>query len=68
LVRRYSGQLGFLIGAYALRATAATNALDHQADIANLQECLGHANIAATRIYDHRRTRPEDSPTFKVAY
>src|ERR1700677_2939709 len=33
LVRRYSGQLGFLIGAHALRATAATNALDHQADI-----------------------------------
>jgi hypothetical protein len=25
-------------------------------------------NVAATRIYDHRRTRPEDSPTFKVAY
>ena len=23
---------------------------------------------ATTRIYDHRRTRPEDSPTFKVAY
>ena len=21
-----------------------------------------------TRIYNHRRTRPEDSPTFKVAY
>ena len=51
-----------------LRATAATNALDHQADIAKVQEWLGHANIATTRIYDHRRTRPEDSPTFKVAY
>jgi integrase/recombinase XerD len=68
LVRFYSGQLGFLIGAHALRATAATNALDHQADIAKVQEWLGHANIATTRIYDHRRTRPEDSPTFKVAY
>jgi site-specific recombinase XerD len=68
LVRTYSAQLGFLIGAHALRATAATNALDHQADIAKVQEWLGHANIATTRIYDHRRTRPEDSPTFKVAY
>jgi hypothetical protein len=29
---------------------------------------LGHTNIATTRIYDHRKTRPEDSPTFKVAY
>src|SRR4051794_41835640 len=50
------------------RATAATNALDHQADIAKVQEWLGHANIATRRIYDHRRTRPEDSPTFKVSY
>jgi integrase/recombinase XerD len=68
LVRAYSALLGFEIGAHALRATAATNALDHQADIAKVQEWLGHANIATTRIYDHRRTRPEDSPTFKVAY
>jgi integrase len=55
-------------GAHALRATAATNALDHQADIAKVQEWLGRANIATTRIYDHRKTRPEDSPTFKAAY
>ncbi len=68
LVRRYSAALGFEIGAHALRATAATNALDHQADIAKVQEWLGHANIATTRIYDHRKTRPEDSPTFKVSY
>ena len=68
IVRAYSGALGFKIGAHALRATAATNALDHQADIAKVQEWLGHANIATTRIYDHRKTRPEDSPTFKVRY
>jgi integrase len=66
LVMGYSGELGFLIDAHALRATAATNALDHQADIAKVQEWLGHANIATTRIYDHRRTRPEDSPPFKA--
>jgi integrase len=68
LVKAYSIELGFEIGAHALRATAATNALDHQADIAKVQEWLGHANIATTRIYDHRKTRPEDSPTFKVNY
>jgi len=60
----YSAALGFEIGAHALRATAATNALDHEADIAKVQEWLGHSNIAMTRIYDHRKTRPEDSPTF----
>ena len=53
---------------HALRATAATNALDHQADIAKVQEWLGHANISTTRIYDPPKTRPEDSPTFKVNY
>jgi integrase/recombinase XerD len=68
LVRGYSAHPGFEIGAHALRATAAANALDHQADIAKVQEWLGHANIATTRIYDHRKTRPEDSPTFKVNY
>lgn len=56
------------LGPHALRATAATNALEHQSDIAKVQEWLGHANIATTRIYDRRSMRPEDSPTFKVAY
>ncbi len=56
------------IAPHALRATAATNALDHEADIAKVQEWLGHANIATTRIYDRRKMRPEDSPTFKVSY
>lgn len=68
LVRAYSAALGFQIGAHALRATASTNALDHDADIAKVQEWLGHANISTTRLYDRRKTRPEDSPTFKVTY
>ena len=68
IVRRYSEALGFEIGAHALRATAATNALDHQADIVKVREWLGHAHIATTRVYDPRKTRPEDRPTFKVAY
>ena len=56
------------VAPHALRATAATNALDHEADIAKVQEWLGHANIATTRLYDRRKMRPEDSPTFKVVY
>jgi site-specific recombinase XerD len=70
-VKRYGAQIGINIerfAAHALRATAATNALEHEADIAKVQEWLGHANISTTRIYDRRRTRPEDSPTFKVRY
>jgi hypothetical protein len=31
-----------------------------------VQEWLGHANIATTRLYDRRKTRPEDSPLWKA--
>ena len=55
-------------GPHALRAPAATNALDNGADIAKVQEWLGHANISTTKVYDRRQGRPEDSPTFKVKY
>ncbi|MBI3797755.1 MAG: tyrosine-type recombinase/integrase [Deltaproteobacteria bacterium] len=57
---------GFCV--HSLRATAATNALANGADIAKVQEWLGHANVSTTRLYDKRSTRPEDSPTFKVRY
>jgi len=53
---------------HSLRATAATNALSHEADIVNVQEWLGHANVSTTGLYDGRKTRPEDSPTFRVRY
>lgn len=62
------GISGDNMGPHALRATAATNALENQADIAKVQEWLGHANISTTRIYDRRGSKPEDSPTFKVSY
>lgn len=62
------GISGDNMGPHALRATAATSALEHQADIAKVQEWLGHANISTTRVYDRRGSRPEDSPTFRVSY
>lgn len=71
IVQKYARQLGIApmaICVHGLRATAATNALDHCADIAKVQEWLGHSNISTTRLYDRRKTKPEDSPTFKVSY
>ena len=71
IVRGYLGgddSPGGRLGPHVLRATAATNALENNADISKVQEWLGHANIATTRIYDRRRMRPEDSPSFKVRY
>jgi site-specific recombinase XerD len=56
------------LGVHGLRATAATNALENDADIAKVQMWLGHANISTTRLYDRRGQRPEDSPTYKVKY
>jgi integrase/recombinase XerD len=64
-------QLGItmdLLGPHALRATSATNALSNGSDIAEVQEWLGHSSISTTRLYDKRKMRSEDSPTFKVKY
>ena len=73
IVRKYGQQTGLSIEVnglcvHSMRATAATNALSHEADIAKVQEWLGHANVSTTRLYDRRKTRPEDSPTFRVRY
>lgn len=71
LVGEYAHTAGIEVaglGVHGLRATAATNALEHEADIAKVQQWLGHANISTTRIYDRRQHRPEDSPTFRVKY
>ena len=71
IVKRYAKEAGIpsdSIRPHALRSTAATNALEHGADIAQVQQWLGHSNIATTRLYDKRSSRVEDSPTFKVEY
>lgn len=73
IVKKYGVETGLNIEVnglcvHAMRATAATNALSHDADISKVQEWLGHANVSTTRLYDRRKTRPEDSPTFRVKY
>lgn len=73
IVKQYAIETGLHIEVsglcvHAMRATAATNALSHDADISKVQEWLGHANVSTTRLYDRRKTRPEESPTFRVKY
>lgn len=71
LVGAYAKKAGIKVeglGVHGLRATAATNAQEHEADIAKVQAWLSHANISTTKIYDRRQNRPEDSPTYKVKY
>ena len=71
MVTGYAKQVGITaegIGPHSLRATAATNALEHGAEIAAVAEWLGHACITTTRLYDKRVVRVENSPTFRVSY
>ncbi len=73
IVRKYGLETGISaevngLCVHSLRATAATNARSHEADIAKVQEWLGHANVSTTRLYDRRTIRPEDNPTFRVHY
>lgn len=71
IVKHWAQKVGIAaseIRPHVLRATAATNALENGADIAHVQEWLGHKNIATTRLYDKREQKGEDSPTFKVEY
>jgi len=71
LVRRYSTKAGIGergIAPHSLRATAGTNALEGGADLNEVRRWMGHANVSTTTLYDKRRERPEDSPTFKVNY
>jgi integrase len=53
---------------HSLRATAATNALSNDSHIAKVQEWLGHANVSKTHLYNRSKSKPEDSPSFRVKY
>lgn len=73
IVRKYGRETGInvevnLLCVHSMRATVATNALSNEADIAKVQVRLGHANVSTTRLYDRRKSKPEDSPTFHVKY
>ena len=72
LVKRYALAAGMAtrqrLGPHAMRSTAATNALEHGADLQQVQQWLGHSKIETTRIYGHRELRVQDSSSFKVDY
>lgn len=69
IVRHYGKLTGLNLEVHGLcvhsmRATAATNALQHHADISKVQEWLGHANVSTTRLYDRRKPGRKTAPPF----
>ena len=73
IVRARAAEAGLLfevrgICAHSMRATAATNALNHGAGLEETQDWLGHSSPTTTRLYDRRGKKPENSPSFKVSY
>lgn len=60
IVTKYLGDMGLDkqgFGPHALRATAATNALENKTDMSRVQDWLGHAHISTTRMYDRRENK-----------
>jgi integrase/recombinase XerD len=37
-------------------------------DSAKVRQWFRNADVSTTRVYDHRETRPKDSPVFKASY
>jgi site-specific recombinase XerD len=53
LIGQYAQAVGIAVaslGVHGLRATAATNALEHEADIAKIQARLRHSDIRSTKL------------------
>lgn len=71
IFKKYARQVGVdapALSPHSMRATAITNALEHDVDIAKVQEMVGHSDISTTRTYDRRKFKPEDSPSYKINY
>lgn len=73
VVKHYAVQAGLDavvdgICVHSLRATAATNALQRDADISSVQDWLGHADVSTTQTYDRRKAAVADSPSYRVRY
>ena len=68
LIKRWALKSGVQVTGFcnhALRSTAAINALEHGAEITEVQEWFGHSNnISTTRLYDRRKMRPGRQPYF----
>lgn len=56
------------LGPHTLRTTATADMLNHDNDIAKVQEWRDYAIIATTKVYDWHENRLRRYPTFEVDY
>jgi len=71
ILRKYMKQaLGITNGfsAHSMRATFITTALKNGADIEDVQQAVGHAQISTTKLYDKRGYNPERAASFFANY
>ncbi|MCP4212289.1 MAG: site-specific integrase [Halieaceae bacterium] len=54
--------------AHSMRATFATRALNNGADLVNVKNALGHADVSTTLIYDHRADDPDQAASSFAKY
>ena len=57
-----------IYGFHSARHFRASEKIAIGANGLQIKKEIGHANISTTRLYDRRKMKPEDSPTFKVEY
>lgn len=55
------------IGCHTFRATGITQYLKNGGKLEHAQQIAAHESPLTTKLYDRRKTRPEDSPTFKTS-
>ena len=73
IVRKYGLETGSTaevngLCVHSLRAAAATNALSHEGGYSQGPGMARPRQRLHQRLYDRRKMRPEDSPTFRVRY
>ena len=66
--RQALGEKGAVCSAHWMRSTFATEALEADADMEDVQYTLGHVDIATTKLYDRRRHNPEKAASFFANY
>jgi integrase/recombinase XerD len=70
VVRKFAAGLGLDRGysAHSMQATVITTALEHGAQLKDVQKAAGHRDPGPTKLYDRRGYNPEKAASFFATY